>query len=475
MALTHPAYKAAKIFDCLRRHKNYSSKLDNFVLVSGESVGEEVKFYSASYQHRDACMSPAEGSKEYYLTGNYEWFLDILCVGQYGWLDVLCIAPAGQDLQYDFNYMGELYCQSIVIAEYLEHPVKWALACNRGWIYQESAFTNLSSINFNAQNWSSIYGLICAVHLCQRRGLDQYIPTITYFAINAIINRDLLFKSVLSRHGDENELEFNVLLFSCINEYLEALKEQDEVPIRVLRSVALNLSNLVKELHAYQVAFPDEVSELLQITEKDYGSTLKHVIGSCMNKYCCNLEPIHSLPLLHAYLSNDLFNENDRQVAILGLAKKLLGVGTTEAMFRWLWNKLPEGSLISCNNVKARNDFNTFGLGTIYFEQDPENSTHFKASGIAFKNQLGNEEDEGHFIRVDVYKFGNPVTISLSIILTSRKFKYVSALSILTDHMQWLHEPSEKRTIHIHDLYYEIINNCCTATLVKRIRRENGD
>jgi hypothetical protein len=144
--------------DCLKGHSNYDDILSEFILVSAAALHPEQVFFASSYQHANAHVEVCDCDQNYYLTQNYTWFLKKLQEGMFAWVDVLCIAPAGHTLPEAFKYMGDLYNQSVVIADYLQHPKHWFAAEKRGWIYQESAFTALSSIALDKEAWSTPLG-----------------------------------------------------------------------------------------------------------------------------------------------------------------------------------------------------------------------------------------------------------------------------------------------------------------------------
>jgi hypothetical protein len=145
--------------DCLKGHCNYDEILSEFLLVPAQELNPQQPFFSSSYQHAKATVDLCDDGKSYYLSQNYVWFLKKLQPGMFAWVDVLCIAPAGHTLQQAFGYMGDLYRQSVVIADYLQHPMHWVAAETRGWIYQESAFTALSHISMDKEAWSSPLGM----------------------------------------------------------------------------------------------------------------------------------------------------------------------------------------------------------------------------------------------------------------------------------------------------------------------------
>jgi hypothetical protein len=144
--------------DCLKGHDNYDVILEEFLLMPASALNNDQPFYASSYQHTNASVQVCDNSKSYYLSQNYIWFLKKLTVGVFAWIDVLCISPARHTLQEAFSYMGDLYKQSQVIADYLQHPKHWLSAEKRGWIYQESAFTVLSHIAMDVEQWGSPLG-----------------------------------------------------------------------------------------------------------------------------------------------------------------------------------------------------------------------------------------------------------------------------------------------------------------------------
>ena len=123
---------------------------DIAVVEAGAKYGRiaGIEVVAASYrwegvrQRRVLCE---RGAQDVYMPSNNEWFVSYLCRnGVLGWLDY--VAHDFSDpavLPQVIDQMGAIYSSFTVVAQYLLDPRKTSAAMQRGWIFQESAFTNI--------------------------------------------------------------------------------------------------------------------------------------------------------------------------------------------------------------------------------------------------------------------------------------------------------------------------------------------
>ena len=127
-------------------HPNCDDRVKSFIAVQLSYVQlkrQSARIRMASYRW-EAVKGVGEGDSEFAIPQNYGWFLDhIQANRQIGWLDFVANVGINVPIHETIAYMGQLYAQQIVVADWLLSLAKLEEAMTRGWIYQESAFGTL--------------------------------------------------------------------------------------------------------------------------------------------------------------------------------------------------------------------------------------------------------------------------------------------------------------------------------------------
>ncbi len=164
------------------------------------------------------------------------------------WIDCLCIAPAGQLLQDAFEYMGRLYCVTVVIPYWMRqnNPKE---AFQRAWIFQECRFPQLDT-NFMTECipqplsenlleiCSDLYSIRMPGNSLSGGTLNDYLPCFQSSVCNITLSN--LFSSYVKCTADKEEdiLEaiFGVLNFGLVNKDLSTLSTFTNFALNFLRS-----------------------------------------------------------------------------------------------------------------------------------------------------------------------------------------------------------------------------------------------
>jgi hypothetical protein len=400
--------------DVLRGHTNYTDIIAEFLLVPAQALNPDQHFYASSYQHADASVQKCDNGVSYYLSRNYVWFLKKLKKGLFAWIDVLCIAPAGQTLSDAFLYMGTLYSQAQVLADYLKAPRQWFAAEKRGWIYQESAFTTLSVAALDKSEWNSLLGLISLCKLCKRRGLWTDAKQIGQLVADQLTYETVYISgrvSLREQQGDTS-CKIDVVLRHVLkaaeyqsmnpNSYARVWNELCEIDEAMLKDYEDNFADEYNELHA-------SVSE-----NGKWGEMAQAVVHH--NMQTSSISPTQAASLLIAYNSCDLYDENNRDVAILGLASICLN---ETKVLEWCWRNVEINTDIFVP-IKSSSS-SLLGLGKLFLKK--EDAGFYTGTGLVLRGQAGNSVDQGTYVSVTINGSLNAPT-HLQIIVNKKNYDY---------------------------------------------------
>uniref|UniRef100_A0A7S4C495 Uncharacterized protein n=1 Tax=Chrysotila carterae TaxID=13221 RepID=A0A7S4C495_CHRCT len=177
-------------------HPNASEYLKQFEAVKlcdDQIVKQRNRIRLSSYKWEDVKGVSCGGVDKFAIPSNYTWFLQVLEKYHYiGWMDfmanVVVNVPTGETV----DYMGELYSQSVVIADWMFDTSKLSPAMSRAWIFQE--------MTFGAMDESGVMSLLSKV-----RELGQQVRT---GDVDCLLNQFVplanAFGELLLRRGYEN-------------------------------------------------------------------------------------------------------------------------------------------------------------------------------------------------------------------------------------------------------------------------------
>ncbi|KAL1529012.1 hypothetical protein AB1Y20_010333 [Prymnesium parvum] len=106
------------------------------------SQRERIRMSSYRWEmHQDA---DPQRSGDFVCPGNFRWFLELIERRRLiGWVDFIANIGVNVPKEQTLAYMGQLYAELIVSADWLHDVGRLEVALKRGWIFQESAFTEL--------------------------------------------------------------------------------------------------------------------------------------------------------------------------------------------------------------------------------------------------------------------------------------------------------------------------------------------
>ena len=121
--------------------------LAEFVMVrlTDEQIREQIDLLRLSSYRWDGVRGIGPDN-EWATPANYGWFLE-LCKehGWVGWFDFMSNVVVNVDPAETVAYMGQLYAESIVVAQGLYDPAALLAALNRAWVFQETALGPLDA------------------------------------------------------------------------------------------------------------------------------------------------------------------------------------------------------------------------------------------------------------------------------------------------------------------------------------------
>lgn len=128
-------------------HPNCDTRVKDFVAIKlSPAQLDKQKARTRISSYRWVNVKGVGEESEYAIPQNYGWFLDFIKANkQIGWMDFMANVAINVPTPVTLEYMGQLYAEQTVVADWLMSLDSLDKALPRGWIFQESAFGTLDA------------------------------------------------------------------------------------------------------------------------------------------------------------------------------------------------------------------------------------------------------------------------------------------------------------------------------------------
>ena len=149
------------------------------------------------------------------------------------------------------------------------------------------------------------------------------------------------------------------------------------------------------------------------------------------NMQSSSISATQAASLLVAYNTCDLYDESNRDVAILGLAAVCLNETN---VLDWCWTHVESRADVFVP-IKSHS-YSLLGLGSLYLRR--EDDSFYTGSGLVLRGRAGNSPDQGTFVSVCINGSIDAPT-HLQVVVNEKRYTYKGA----GVDAQWLDEPND--------------------------------